>query len=78
MGRLSRTVERQGERMGDSWSCGKNWERNARGVGEIGHELPHFFQGISLHQDVILGKQQSSNFTQFADRRRVGIRNDGS
>ena len=75
--RLSRTVERERE-WAQAWGVGEDWERNSGGVRQVTHQLPHLLQSVGLHQDVVLGKQQSSNFTQFADRGRVGIGNDGS
>ena len=58
-----------------AWQRG---QRHPRAVRQVGHQLPHLLQSVGLHQDVVLGKQQSGNFTQFADRGRVGIGNDGS
>lgn len=38
----------------------------------------HFFEGVGLHQDKVLGEEESGDLREFPDRRGMGVRDDGS
>ena len=64
VGRVPRAVER--EREGSEGGGGReDGEGNSGRVGQVGDELPHLLQGVPLHQNIVLGKQQRRNFTEF-------------
>ena len=44
----------------------------------VSDDPSQFVQRVGLHHDVILGQQQSGDLGQFADGRRVGVRDDAA
>lgn len=44
---------------------------------QVRHQPPHLFQGLSLHEDVVLGQEESGDFGEFSHRGAVGVGDDG-
>ena len=45
-------------------------------VRQVGDQLPHLLQGVTLHQDVVLGQQQGRDLAELPHRGRVGVGDD--
>ena len=43
---------------------------------EVDDESPHLLQGVSLHEDVVLGQEERGDLGQLAHRRAVRVRDD--
>ena len=43
-----------------------------------GDETSHLLEGVRLHEDIVLGKQQGGDLRQLAHGRAVGVRDDGA
>lgn len=70
------------ERVDSSLSEGRQRGGDGRGYGlslvQIGHQPPHLFQSLRLHEDVVLGQQEGGYFGEFSHRRAVGVRDYGA
>ena len=56
-----------------------HWRRCwGAGLVHVGDEPPHLLQGVSLHEDVVLGQQQSGYLGELTHGRAVRVRYDGA
>lgn len=56
---------------GDRWSYGLS-------LVQIRHQPPHLLQSLRLHEDVVLGQEESGYFGEFSHRGAVGVGNNGA
>lgn len=63
-----------------SKGCQGGWDRWRYGLSlvQVRNQPPHLLQGLSLHQDIVLGQEESGYFGEFSHRGAVGVGDDSA